>query len=608
MSGLLAGCSARRLARLALAPAAVLAAPFFFSSPAAAANIAYEEPSPLVHPRLTAHSKIMEKKIYRVRDGVYLAYGYGLANSTMVVGDDGVIIIDVMEDFERGQEVLQAFRKITDKPVKAIVYTHNHIDHVGGARAFATQEQIAAGEVQLIAHASLPEAVVNWSGTIGPILARRSSYFAGVYLERGEKGWVNMGIGPRIFTGRATFLPPNLLVDKELELTVAGVDLRIVHVPSETDDEIIVWLPQLKVLQTAEVLQGEAFPNLHTMRGTRYRDPVKWYKAVDVLRSFPAEYMAPSHGRPVHGYENIQEVLTHYRDAIQYVHDQSVRLMNKGALPEDLAELIRLPPPLANHPWLGEFYGSVKNSVRQFYAGYIGWYQGDPWEVDRLPPERRARHYVRTMGGRGAVLSEARRALEDEEYTWAAEVLSYLLRLDGEDGEARTLKAKALRQWGYGQLTSTWRNWALTAAMELEGRLPAGGGILKASPDIIDAFPSGRMIELLSTRLDAERCDDARQLTGFAIRDTGETFALELRRGIAEFHAPAPPHTAENITITRSHLVDLFIGKASLEELVAADDVDVAGDRRKIRRFASCIESAGRTPITLSIPANLNSP
>ena len=577
------------------------------SMPALADNLAYDQPSPSIHPALTEHSKIMEKQVYRVRDNVYLAYGYGLANSTMVAGSDGVIIIDVMEDFERGTEVLAEFRKITDKPIKAIVYSHNHIDHVGGARAFASKADVAAGRVKLIAHASLMDAVVNWSGTVGPILERRSSYFAGVYLEQGPGGWVNMGIGPRIFAGRATFLPPNLTFDKSLELTVAGIDMHVIHVPSETNDEIVVWFPGLQVLQTAEVLQGEAFPNLHTMRGTKYRDPVKWYKAVDVLRTLPAEYMVPSHGRPVYGYDNIQEVLTHYRDAIQYVHDQSVRLINKGALPEDLAALIKLPEHLAKHPWLGEFYGSVKNSVRQFYAGYIGWYQGDPWEVDKLPPWQRAQHYVRTMGGRDAVLAEAKRALDEEEYTWSAEILTYLLRMDAGDKAARRLKAQALREWGYRQITSTWRNWALTAAKELEGTLPPHKGIMKSSPDIADALSSSKMVELLSTRVAAERCTEVRQLVGIELTDTAQAYALELRRGIAEFHPEMPADATEKIRLTRQQLIDLFIGKTSLASLAAepAAGMGLEGDRDRLALFFGCFEGMDGAPITLSIPVDL---
>ena len=577
------------------------------SIPAPAENIAYDQPSPKIHPRLTEHSGIMEKQVYRVRDNVYLAYGYGLANSAMVIGDDGVIIIDVMEDYERGQEVLAEFRKITDKPIKAIVYSHNHIDHVGGVKAFANKEDIASGRIKLIAHSSLMDAVVNWSGMVGPILQRRSSYFAGVFLERGPEGWVNMGIGPRIFAGRATFLPPNLTFDERLELTVAGITMHVIYVPSETNDEIVVWFPDLQVLQTAEVLQGEAFPNLHTLRGTKYRDPVKWYKAVDVLRTFPAEYMVPSHGRPVYGYHNIQATLTHYRDAIQYVHDQSIRLINKGALPEDLAALITLPDHLAQHPWLGEFYGSVKNSVRQFYSGYIGWYQGDPWEVDRMPPLPRAQNYVRTMGGRDAVLAEAGNAIENKEYTWAAEILTYLLHIDAEDKPARLLKARALREWGYQQITSTWRNWALTAAKELEGTLPTGAGIMKSSPDIADALSSSRMVELLSTRLAAERCIDVQQLVGIELTDTAEAYALELRRGIAEFHGKMPAGVSEKILMTRQQLIDLFIGNTDLSSLTATPPAgtELAGDRNKLAEFSRCFEGVKGPPITLSIPVNL---
>lgn len=247
----------------------------------------------------------------------------------------------------------------------------------------------------------------------------------------------------------------------------------------------------------------------------------------------------------------------------------------------------------------------MKNSVRQFYSGYIGWYQGDPWEVDRLPPLRRAARYVRAMGGRDAVLDEAKQAIERGEPTWAAEILTYLLRMDAEDQEARLLKARALREWGYEQITSTWRNWALTAAKELEGDLPAGAGIMKSSPDIANAIPSGRMAELLSTRLKAEQCGEVRQLVGMVIADTGEAFALELRRGIAEFHPELPDAAVETIRLARQQLVDLFIGKRSLANIVEqADPVAIAGSRAKIAAFASCFETPDRGAITLSVPVD----
>jgi alkyl sulfatase BDS1-like metallo-beta-lactamase superfamily hydrolase len=179
-------------------------------------------------------------------------------------------------------------------------------------------------------------------------------------------------------------------------------------------------------------MQGENWPNVYTIRGTKYRDPVQWFKSIDVLREFPAELAAGAHGRPIIGYDNIQNMLTAYRDAIQFAHDQTIRYMNQGNTPEQLVELVALPPHLAEHPWLNEYYGTVKHVVRNIYNGYLGWFEADPWTLDPLSYMERAARYVEVMGARDAVIDSARKAIDDEEFTWAAEILTNVIRIDWE--------------------------------------------------------------------------------------------------------------------------------------------------------------------------------
>jgi alkyl sulfatase BDS1-like metallo-beta-lactamase superfamily hydrolase len=282
-------------------------------------NLAEDKPAPTIHPRLTEHSRKMVQRVYQVTDNVYCAVGYGIANATMIIGRDGVIIVDVMESVDAAQAALAEFRKITDKPVKAVIYTHNHSDHTQGVKAFVSEEDVQAGRAEIYAHESLMATVINNASVIGPILGLRSAYSFGVMLEAGPQGRVNQGLGPQLVRGRPSFIAPTKTFKDKLDLEIAGVKLQLRHAPSETDDEIVVWLPDSKVLQTAEVIQGETFPNVHTLRGTKYRDPVAWFKSIDLLRGFSAEHMVPSHGRPVSGKAQIEELLTSYRDAIQYV-------------------------------------------------------------------------------------------------------------------------------------------------------------------------------------------------------------------------------------------------------------------------------------------------
>lgn len=412
-------------------------------------------------------------------------------------------------------------------------------------RALVSDEDLKSGRVEIFAHEDLVSAVINNASVVAPILGLRSAYSLGLFLDKGPEGSVNEGIGPLVERGRTTFLAPTRTFARSLDVEVAGIKMHLRHAPSETDDEIVVWFPDTKVLQTAEVIQGECFPNLHTIRGTKYRDPVQWFKSIDMLRrEFPAEHMVPSHGRPVDGREQIAALLTAYRDAIQYVHDQTVRYMNKGLTPDELVEVIALPPHLANHPWLGEFYGTVDHSVRQIYFGYLGWFDGDPTFLDPLPRRERATRYVEQMGGREAVLGAAHRALERSDQRWAAELTTHLIRVNPDDMDARKLKAAALRQLGYKATSINWRNFYLTAAAELERTkdlgaileaIVAGGGGL-ASPDILAALPVARILEALTIRVDPQKSADVHMTFGVELTDAPSRFALEIRRGVVEFH------------------------------------------------------------------------
>jgi|GEM_PF-2966677 len=374
-------------------------------------NLAYEKDAQTIPARMTDHSRKMEQRVYKIADNVYSAVGFALANSIMIEGRDGIVIVDVTESVDSAKAILAEFRKITNKPVRAVIYTHNHSDHTMGVKAFTSEEDVKAGRVDIFAHETLMDTVINNANVVAPILGLRSAYSFGIALERGPEGSVNEGIGPKLVIGQRTFIAPTKTFKDSLDVSIAGVKMHLQHAPSETDDEIVVWLPDSKVLLTAEVIQGECFPNLHTLRGTKYRDPVNWFKSIDVLRRFGAEHMVPSHGRPVSGKEMIEDLLRSYRDAIQYVHDQTIRNMNKGLTPDELVEVVsKLPPHLANHPWLGEFYGTVKHSVREIYVGYLGWFEGDPTFLDPLPRADRAARYVEQMGGRDAILTAAQKA------------------------------------------------------------------------------------------------------------------------------------------------------------------------------------------------------
>jgi len=315
-----------------------------------------EPVTPDINPDLKAHGAIFERRVHKVGDHVYSAVGWSGCNAIMVVGHDGVIIVDTGDNLLAAREVATEFRKITDKPVRAVIYTCFHIDHISGVKGFVTAEDVKAGKVEVIAHDTLLRNVINQAGAVTPILGIRTAYNFGIFLTGADVASMNNGTGPLIGAGReVSFIPPTRTFADTLDVVIAGVAMKLVHVPSEAADEIAVFLPRSGILLSSEVIPAQHFPALHPLRGEAYRDPVDWYRSIDVLRRFQATAMVPSHGLPVIGADNVAEVLANYRDAIQYVHDQTVRQMNKGLAPDELAQAVKLPPHLlAYKPWMQE--------------------------------------------------------------------------------------------------------------------------------------------------------------------------------------------------------------------------------------------------------------
>ncbi len=558
---------------------------------------------PGVHPELAAQMALYETpRIITTLGHIHTAHCYTGSNCTLIVGRDGCVLVDTLSGELPGDEAAAAFREITDLPIEAVIVTHFHGDHVSGIFSFVSEDDVRAGKMEIIAQAELTENLLRDEGILAPIRRRRGPYQFGGHLEFGETGTFGSAIGGPPRRGKSGFGSPTRTFEDSLEVEIAGIKLQVVHVPSETDDQSVVWLPDEKVLISADAIQGMTFPNVYALRGTQYRNPMQWAKGIDRLREFKAEILIPHHGPTVEGADAVESLLTAYRDAIQYLHDQAVRWINKGYTWDELAEKVTMPPHLASHPWLGEFYGSYKHSVRSVYTGYVGWFQGDAVELDPLPWRERARRYLRAMGGRDAVLAEARKAIEDEEFQWAADIATWAVRADNADMEARGVKATALRAWGYRQKTSTWRNWALCQALELENRLGAQRGGHRIQPNQARNYPMGGLLELLTVRLRAEECMESRMTLGFATTDTEESYALEIRRGICQFHATPPDKCDALLSFPRQFLSAWAGGGPSFEEGIESGDVSVGGDPSIVVDFFSKFEPAsGNADFTIGV-------
>ena len=561
------------------------------------------EIQPSAHPELAAQMALYETpRIITTLGHIHTAHCYTGSNCTLIEGEDACILVDTLSGELPGDDAAVAFQAITDKPIKAVIVTHFHPDHVSGIFSFVSEEDIRSGAVEVIGQRELTDNLLRDGGILAPIRNRRGPFQFGAHLDYGVTGGYGSAIGAPPRRGKSGFVDPTRTFESLLELEIAGIKLQVIHVPSETDDQSVVWLPEEKVLISADAIQGMTFPNIYALRGTQFRNPMQWVKGMDTLRQLNADILIPHHGPTVEGADAVEELLCAYRDAIQYLHDQSVRWINQGFTWDELADKVTMPEHLAEHPWLGEFYGSYKHSVRSVYSGYIGWFQGDAVELDPHPWKERAERYVTAMGGRESVLAQAQEAFDAEDYRWAMDIITWAIRADSDDMEARRVKAQALRGWAYQQKNSTWRNWGLCQALELEGELGEQRGGHKVQPGQARNYPTSRLLELMTVRLIAENAFDTQLIMGFVSTDTDESCGLEIRRGVCQFHDTLPERCDVTLSFKRQFLSEWAGGATTFDEGINSGAVELIGERSDVGNFFSKFESTeGSGPFGMSV-------
>lgn len=538
--------------------------------------------------------------LFKVADGVYQLRGLSLANMTIVEGATGLIVIDTLYGADAARDALELyFAHRPRKRVTALIYTHSHTDHYGGARGVAREEDVASGATRVFAPAGFMEAVVSESVTGGNAMARRAQYQFGIPLPRNERGNIDAGLGKMDRGGRGAggLFAPTETIEQPLETrTIDGVTIVFHLAPrSEAPAEMHLYLPESRVLNMAENVTHNLH-NLLPLRGTEVRDANGWAHYInDALTRFgaDAQVLIAQHHWPVWGNDRIVDRLQVQRDLYKYVHDQSVRMMNQGFAPAEIAEALTAPPGLENDWSTRSYYGTLSHDARAVYQKYLGWYDGNPATLNALPASEGAAKYVEYMGGAAAVIARARGDFKAGQFRWVAQVMNQVVFADPTNTEARNLAADAFEQLGYQAESATWRNAYLLGAQELRNTTAP---VPRPSPgvgaDMLHAMPLRLMFDYLGTRINGPRAGAAHIVINWRFTDTQETLVSNLGHGAltTTFNRTSPDANA-TVTLTRAVLEAVVLGQRTLASAMQSSALTVSGDASQLTRLFSFLDA-----------------
>ena len=534
---------------------------------------------------LISHSEEFEQKIlsYDTPGGkIHFAIGFGIANSIMVEGDDGNIIIDAADSMYEADKIYNLFKQKNSNPIKAIIYTHNHGDHTFGTQYYLN---IQEERPQIIAHEDTDFYVQRIMGILNPIIATRSTRMFGTTLP--EEELINVGIGPNLSVSKSPtgYVKPDLTFRNELKINISGIEMELYHAPGETDDQIFIWLPNHKSLMPGDNVY-KTFPNLYTIRGTSHRDVKGWIDSLDHMKTFNPEFLFPSHTKPIIGKEAIQNVLNTYRDAIQFVHDQTIRLMNQGMYPDEIAEKIKLPESIADSPYLKEFYGTVRWSVKSIFNGYLGWFSGNPAELDPLSREEKAKRILNLAGDIDVMIDDLRLAVEKEDMQWALELSDYLIALDSFTKEVKDLRIDALIYEGSRSANPNKRNYFLTSAFELRDDFVEPSLLDRTSEELLEYVSIDTLFDVLSTRYNPDKRINENTTICFLF-SSGLRKNITIRNQVAVISNTTGDDCLMTVTSDEIELKKILTGWSNPVTSIASEKIQIEGNSVEFLQFLS---------------------
>ncbi|NUR30828.1 MAG: MBL fold metallo-hydrolase [Catenulispora sp.] len=547
------------------------------------------------NPSLWRQSRLVaEHGLFEVVPGIYQVRGFDLSNMTIVEGDRGVFVIDPLISTETAAAGLALYRKHRgDKPVTGVLYTHSHVDHFGGVRGlFADGEP---GHVPILAPAGFMEHAVAENVYAGTAMGRRAAYMYGAALPKGPQGQIGAGLGMTTSTGTVTLIPPTVdITETGQTQTVDGIRMVFQMTPgTEAPAEMNIHFPDHAALCSAENAT-HTLHNLLTLRGALVRDPRAWAAYLtEAIQLFgdSTDVVFASHHWPTWDRENVLAFLAEQRDLYAYLHDQTLRLLNRGATGIEIAEQLQMPPALEKAWHTHGYYGSVSHNIKAVYQRYMGWFDGNPAHLWEHPPVEASKRYVEFMGGAEAVLKRARESFETGDFRWVAQVVNHVIFADPGNTEARQLQADALEQLGYGAENGPWRNFYLMGALELRDR-NIGTPTVAESPDMFAALSLDQLFDAVAIRVDGPKSWDTDITVRWNLKGHSDPVTMKLHNGVLT-HVfgtdPAARRPDAEFTLDEAALRSILLGVADPGKLIKDGKVSVSGDASKLGELMAFI-------------------